>query len=82
MRLSDLTREQIDSSIFVGLLTQSQKEEIAGQVFALDSYFNPILDGDNNWIISVQEIDQCINPLFLWVKDLPLIEYKPKDEQQ
>jgi len=30
-----------------------------------------------NWIISTQEIDQCVNPEFMWVKDLPLIEWVP-----
>jgi hypothetical protein len=30
-----------------------------------------------NWIISIEEIEQCINPDFVWIKNLPLIEYKP-----
>ena len=64
--------------IQVGLLTETQKDELVGQLYDLDSYFNPIQDIDNNWIISVEEIEQCVNPNFLWVKDLPLIEYKPK----
>lgn len=64
--------------IQVGLLTETQKDELIGQLYDLDSYFNPIQDIDNNWIISVEEIEQCVNPNFLWVKDLPLIEYKPK----
>jgi predicted DNA-binding transcriptional regulator len=80
MRLSDLTREQ--KLTYVGLLTEVQKNEIVGQLYAPDSCFNPIQDINDNWIISVEEMEQCVNPLFLWVKDLPLIEYKPKDEQQ
>ena len=64
--------------IQVGLLTEIQKDELIGQVYAPDSYFNPIQDIDNNWIISQEEMDQCINPDCLWVKDLPLIDYKPK----
>lgn len=64
--------------IQVGLLTETQKDELIGQLYAPDSYFNPIQDIDNNWIISQEEMDQCINPDCLWVKDLPLIEYKPK----
>ena len=64
--------------IQVGLLTETQKDELIGQVYAPDSYFNPIQDIDDNWIISTEEMDQCINPDCLWVKDLPLIEYKPK----
>jgi len=64
--------------IEVGLLTESQKNELVGQLYDEDSYFNPIQDIDDNWIISVEEIDQCVNPDFQWVKTLPLIEYKPK----
>lgn len=64
--------------IQVGLLTQVQKDELVGQWYAPDSYFNPIEDADNNWVISQEEMNQCVNPDFLWVKDLPLIEYKPK----
>jgi hypothetical protein len=64
--------------IQVGLLTQAQKNELVGQWYAPDSYFNPIEDADNNWVISQEEMSQCVNPDFLWVKDLPLIEYKPK----
>jgi len=62
----------------VGLLTESQKNELVGQLYDDDSYFNPITDLDENWIISVEEMEFCVNPEFQWVKDLPLIEYKPK----
>ena len=62
----------------VGLLTIEQYNEIVGQLYAPDSYFNPIQDADDNWIISEEEINFCTNPEFYWVKDLPLIEYKPK----
>jgi hypothetical protein len=64
--------------IYVGLLTESQKNELVGQLYDEDSYFNPIQDLDENWIISVEEMEFCVNPEFQWVKDLPLIEYKPK----
>jgi hypothetical protein len=62
----------------VGLLTIQQKEDLVEQKYAPDSYFNPIQDIDNNWVISTQEIDYCINSAFFWVKSLPLIDYKPK----
>ena len=63
----------------VGLLTIEQKDSLVGQWFAPDSYSNPVEDGNTppNWIISTQEIDQCINPEFMWVKDLPLIPWVP-----
>ena len=64
--------------IQVGLLTESQKNELVGQLYDEDSYFNPIQDIDDNWIISVEEMEFCVNPEFQWVKTLPLIEYKPK----
>ena len=64
--------------ILVGLLTIEQKDELIGQWYAPDSYFNPIEDADSNFVISTQEMEYCVNPDFLWVKDLPLIEYKPK----
>jgi hypothetical protein len=64
--------------IQVGLLTDVQKDELVGQMYDEDSYFNPIQDLNDNWIISVEEIDQCVNPEFMWVKELPLIPYEPK----
>ena len=64
--------------IQVGLLTIEQKDSLVGQLYDEDSYFNPITDLDENWIISVEEMEFCVNPVFEWVKNLPLIDYKPK----
>jgi len=64
--------------IQVGLLTEQQKNELVGQQYTTDSYFNPIQDFQDNWVISIEEITLCDNPQFLWVKDLSLIEYQPK----
>jgi hypothetical protein len=64
--------------IQVGLLTIEQSNSLVGQWYASDSYFNPIQDANNNWVISVEEMEQCVNPDYLWVKDLELIEYVPK----
>ena len=76
MTLKDLTPEQY--STYVGLLTQIEHEVLVGQWYMPDSYFNPIQDADNNWVISVEEIAQCENPLCMWVQNLPLIPYNPK----
>ena len=76
MKLTDLTAEQ--KSTYVGLLTELQKDELIGQWYAPDSYFNPIQDAQDNWIISVEEIEFCDNPQFQWVKTLSLSEYCPK----
>jgi hypothetical protein len=64
--------------IQVGLLTEVQKDELVGQMYDEDSYFNPIQDINDNWIISIEEIEQCVNPIFIWVKELPLIPFEPK----
>ena len=64
--------------IQVGLLTETQRDEVWGQQYMDDSYMYPIQDVDDNWIMSQEVMEQCVNPDFLWVKDLPLIEYKPK----
>lgn len=76
MKLTQLTAEQ--KTIYVGLLTELQKDELLGQLYDEDSYFNPIQDLTDNWIISVEEIEQTVIPEFLWVKDLEMIPYEPK----
>lgn len=58
-------------------ITQAQKDALSGQQFAPDSYFNPILDEDGDWIISVEETNQA-KEIFSWIKDLPKKEHKPK----
>jgi hypothetical protein len=75
MKLSDLTTNK---DIYVGLLTIIQKNELQGQLYTFDSYFNPIQDVNNNWIISIEEIEFCTNEDFFWVRDLEMIIYKPK----
>ena len=63
----------------VGLLTLAQKNEIEGKQFAPDSFFNPILDANNNYVISIQEMEQATIPPYDWVHSLPLIDYVPKE---
>ena len=76
MKLADITTEDI--STLVGLLTEVQKDELVGVYYSADSIYNPIQDIDDNWIISVEEMIYTSNPETLWVKELDLIEYKPK----
>lgn len=76
MKITDINKE--DYSKYVGLLTFEQKEMLFGQSYMDDSYFNSIQDADDKWVISVEEISQCVNPEFIWVKDLPLIPFNPK----
>jgi hypothetical protein len=63
----------------VGLLTLKQKNDIEGKEFAPDSYFNPIQDLNDNWVISTQEMEQATIRTYQWVKNLSLIEFKPKN---
>ena len=76
MKISDLTPEQ--KTIYVGLLKVAQKDLLVGQMFDEDSYFNPIQDNKDNWIISIEEIEQNINREFDWLHDLELIIFVPK----
>ena len=76
MKITDI--KQADWTTYVGLLTIEQKDELVGQEYAPDSYFNPIQDDADNLIISIEEMANCTNELFMWVKDLPLIIYEPK----
>ena len=76
MKLADITTEDITT--LVGLLTEVQKDELVGVYYSADSIYNPIQDIDNNWVISTEEMIYTTNPDTLWVKDLELIEYKPK----
>jgi hypothetical protein len=77
MKLTQLTEEE--KLTYVGLLTVEQKDELVGQLFAPNSYYNPIQDINDNWIISVEEMEQTTTLEFLWVKELPLILYTAKE---
>ena len=58
-------------------LTLSQKELLTGKQFTTDSYFNPITDINGDWFISKEEIKNCNNEEFIWVKDLIESEFIP-----
>jgi hypothetical protein len=64
--------------IQIGELTIEQKDQLSGQIYSTDSYFNPIQDCNGTWIISIEEIEFCDNPQFQWVKTIPLIDYCEK----
>lgn len=65
----------------VYLLTQEQKDAVYGNCYTDNSYFNPIQDANGNWIITYEEVSQCNNSDFVWVKDLPQIPYVPPKEE-
>lgn len=55
-------------------LTEQQAEQLQGVEFVTDNMFNPVLDADGNWFISIEEQNQCY---IEWVKECPLIDYNP-----
>ena len=63
---------------YAGLLTTQQADMLRGQTFLPDSYFNPIQDLYDRWIISAEEVAYCANPQFLWVKKLEMVPFEPK----
>lgn len=65
----------------VAVITATKAKELKGKEFAKDSYFNPILDANNKWVISVEEISQIKDLNFEWLKELPLIEFAPKKDK-
>ena len=64
--------------IQVAQLTTEQKDSLIGQKWDDETFFNPIQDNNNNWIISTTEVNGCTNNNYLWVKELPLINFEPK----
>ena len=76
MKITDI--QPNDPIIYVGVLTETQKNQLINQQYTSDSYFNPIQDADDNWIISIEEMRDCTAQEFLWVKELNLIIYNPK----
>ncbi len=58
----------------VALLTQAQAESLQGVEVVADNFFNPIQDKHGQWIISLEEVEQCS---IEWVKNLPQITYEP-----
>jgi hypothetical protein len=58
-------------------LTVAQKNKLIGVEYIADCIYNPLEDANGNWIISEGEVEQTIDENFLWVKDLPQIDYKP-----
>jgi hypothetical protein len=59
----------------VVLLTEPEKESLVGQLVQPDLYFNPILECDDNWIISTEEVNNSIYVEHEWIKSMPLIDW-------
>ena len=66
----------------VRLLTESQKDALQDKQYRPNCWFNPIQDINDNWVISNEEVSQCINTTVVWVIDLPVIDYVAKPEPE
>lgn len=80
MKITDI--QPNDSTTYVGVLTEQQKNQLIGQWFAPDSYFHTVQDANNVWILTIIQIRDCVNPDFLWVKDLDMIEFMPAPQPE
>jgi hypothetical protein len=60
-------------------LTIEQKNQLVGQKWDAETYFNPVEDADGNWFITEQQINGRTheNGAFEWIHNLPLIPYNP-----
>jgi hypothetical protein len=62
-------------------LTATQKKKLLGVEYIADCTYNPVQDANDVWIITTEEVEQTTDENFLWVKDLPQIDYvKPKED--
>ena len=58
-------------------LTEEQKDQLVGQKWDGETFFNPTLDADGNWFISVEEVNGYSGEEFTWVKTLNEIPHNP-----
>jgi hypothetical protein len=58
-------------------LNLQQKKQLKLVEFIEDNVYSPTQDAEGNWFISEEEVNQTKDVNFLWVKDLPQIEYNP-----
>lgn len=57
-------------------LTQEQHDQLVGQLWSPDQYFNPTADANGILFISVQEV-QGYTGSIPWVSQLPEVEITP-----
>ena len=58
-------------------ITEEQKDLLLGQTWDRVQFFNPTLDADNQWFVSIEEVNGCNKPEFQWLKSCELIEHNP-----
>lgn len=72
----------------IAIITQQQKDILVGKTYDGVCYFNPILDINDNFVISEIEYYYCLGLWYLdelqtelsFITNLSLIEYLPKPQ--
>jgi hypothetical protein len=59
----------------VAILTTEQKDSLDKQNFTSSGFFSPVQDINGDWVISEVEINKCVTPEFMWVKNLLLTDW-------
>lgn len=59
-------------------LNLQQKDILQIKRFDGVQFYNPVLDNNDEYFISIQEVEQTTNPDTLWVKDLPIVDIELK----
>lgn len=64
----------------VATITAEQAAQLSGQLLNPNTFFNPVLDVNGNWVISEEQIRQTTNVNFTWVNGLltNLREHEPQ----
>ena len=61
------------------LLTHEQCSKLAGKVYKDQSHFIYTQDTEGNFYITEEMVTLCNEPDHLWVKELPIVEFQPKN---
>jgi hypothetical protein len=60
------------------ILTLEEKGELEVQTYDGVQFYNPVLDNNNQYYVTEEEVDNTTNPNTLWVKDLPIVDIEIK----
>ena len=56
------------------ILTLEQKGELEVQTYDGVQFYNPVLDANDEYFITEEEVNNTTNTNTLWVKDLPMVD--------
>jgi len=60
-------------------ISEAEANQLRGNQFDTDSYFNPIQDADGLWFISEEEVMYLKKAEYNWIKSKTKVDYKSKD---